>query len=160
MVAYFASGVCDWCSLVTQSPTLRWAHAWYTKSPTYQPSSCLLSKMGMCVPLKSGVSEIAACPPSHFADNPAVLPSLTSTLSSSQELVLPVHSMAALYASCSTELLNFSRYCDARFKMLSLFFVCVLCLFLCIICVKRIINHTINRIIRRIVNCTINYKQY
>ena len=32
-------------------------------------------------------------------------------------------------------------------------------MFLCIICVKRIINHAINRIIR-IINCTINYKQY
>ena len=36
------------------------------------------------VPSRSGVSEIAACPPSPIADNPSPLPSPTSSPSSSQ----------------------------------------------------------------------------
>ena len=36
------------------------------------------------VPSMSGVSEIAACPPSPIADNPSALPSPTSSPSSSQ----------------------------------------------------------------------------
>ena len=36
------------------------------------------------VPSTSGVSEIAACPPSHIADDPSALPSPTSFPSSSQ----------------------------------------------------------------------------
>ena len=43
-----------------------------------------------------------------------------------------------LYASCCTVLLYFSRYCTVRLKMFSLVFVFVC--FLCIICVKSIIN--------------------
>ena len=34
-----------------------------SKSPTYEPSSCELSKMWTCIALTSGVSEIAACLP-------------------------------------------------------------------------------------------------
>ena len=40
-----------------------------------------------------------------------------------------------LYASCCTVLLNFSRYCTVRLKMLSLFCVCLF-----FICVESIIN--------------------
>ena len=36
------------------------------------------------VPSMSGMSEIAACPPSPIADGPSALPSLTSSHSSSQ----------------------------------------------------------------------------
>ena len=36
------------------------------------------------VPSKSGMSEIAACPPSPIADDPSALPSPTSSPSSSQ----------------------------------------------------------------------------
>ena len=34
-----------------------------SKSPTYEPSSCELSKMWTCIALTPGVSEIAACLP-------------------------------------------------------------------------------------------------
>ena len=56
----------------------------YSKSPTYKPSSCRLSKMRTCVPSTSGVSEIAACPPSPIADDLSALPSPTYSPSSSQ----------------------------------------------------------------------------
>ena len=91
----------------------------------------------MCVPSASGVSQIAVCPPSPIADDPSALPSPTSSPSSSQSLFLPVHSMPALYASCCTVLLYFPRDCTVRLKMFYLFF-CVC--FLCIICVKSIVN--------------------
>ena len=42
------------------------------------------SKEPELVPSTSGVSEIAACPPSPIADNPSALPSPTSSPSSSQ----------------------------------------------------------------------------
>ena len=45
----------------------------YSKSPTYESSSCELSKMGMCIPSTLGMSEIASCPLSPLADNPSVL---------------------------------------------------------------------------------------
>ncbi|KAJ8790809.1 hypothetical protein J1605_021237 [Eschrichtius robustus] len=44
------------------------------------------------VPSTSGMSDIAACPPSPIADNPSALPSPTS---SNQQLFLPVSSMPA-----------------------------------------------------------------
>ena len=67
-------------------PHLRESHPQrpYSKSPTYEPSSCELSKMRTCVPLMSGVSEIAACLPSPIADDPSALPSPTSSPSTSQ----------------------------------------------------------------------------
>ena len=67
----------------------------YSKSPTYESSSCKLSKMWTCVPSTSGMGEIAACSPSPIADNPSALPSPTSSPSSSQLLFLPVYSMSA-----------------------------------------------------------------
>ena len=42
---------------------------------------------------ESGVSEIAACPPSPIAHDPPALPSPTSSPSSGQLLFLPFHSM-------------------------------------------------------------------
>ena len=58
---------------------------YYSKSSTYEPSSCELSKIWTCVPSTSGMSETAACPPSSpIADDPSALPSPTSSPSSSQ----------------------------------------------------------------------------
>ena len=62
------------------------------QSPTYEPSSCELSKpwtrvwsqQGEPVPLASSVSEIAAHPPGPIADAPSALPFPTSLPSSSQ----------------------------------------------------------------------------
>ena len=45
------------------------------KFPTYKPSHFELSKMGMCVLSTSGMSDVAACPPSPVAGDPSVLPS-------------------------------------------------------------------------------------
>ena len=50
----------------------------YSKSPTYKPSSCELSKVRTCVPSTSGMSEITARPP--IADNPSAVPSPISFL--------------------------------------------------------------------------------
>ena len=43
--------------------------------------------MQTCVPSMGGVSEIAACPPSPIAGDPSLLPSPTSSLSSSVTLL-------------------------------------------------------------------------
>ena len=43
------------------------------------------------VPSPSGMSGIAACPPSPVADDPSLLPAPTSSPSSSQSLFLPGH---------------------------------------------------------------------
>ncbi|CAI9150452.1 unnamed protein product, partial [Rangifer tarandus platyrhynchus] len=49
-------------------------------SPTYEPSSCKLSKMHICVPSVSGVSDPAARPPSPIAHHPSDPPSPTTPL--------------------------------------------------------------------------------
>ena len=46
------------------------------------------SKEPVHVPSMSGLSGIAACPPSRIADDPSALPSLTSSASSSQSVTL------------------------------------------------------------------------
>ena len=56
----------------------------YTKSPTCEPSNCKLSKMQMCIPLSSGMSEIAAYTPSPIADALSALPFPICPPSSSQ----------------------------------------------------------------------------
>ena len=79
------------------------------------------------VPSTSGMSEIAARPPSPIADDPSALPSPTSSPSSSQELFLPVHSMPAPVCQllCCTTVLFKVKYCTVRLKMFSLFSVFV-----------------------------------
>ena len=87
------------------------------------------------VPSTSGMSETAACPPSPVADDPSALPSptvLPPPVSNSSCLFTQCQ---PLYANCCTVLLYFSRYCTVRLKCFT-FCVC----FLCIICVKSIIN--------------------
>ena len=88
-------------------------------------------------PSTSGVSEIAPCPLSPIADNPSALPSPTSSPSSSQELSWPVHSMPASVCQLlyHTTVLFKVLYC----KIKNVFFIFCVC-FLCIICVKSIIN--------------------
>ena len=86
------------------------------------------------VPSMTGVSEIAACPPSPIANDPSAPPSPTSSLSSSKQLCLPAHLMPAPVCQLlySTTILFKVLYC----KIKSLFFI--LCICLCIICVKSI----------------------
>ena len=67
----------------------------YTKSPTWEPSSCELSRMRVWVPPASGMSDVVARPPSPVADGPSAPPPPTSSPSSNQGLFLPVHSMPA-----------------------------------------------------------------
>lgn len=76
-----------------------------------------LTKMRMCVPSMSGRSETEACAVSPVASDPSVLPSPTSSPSSSKELFLPVHLMSAveLYYYYTLQVL-----CDFK----CLFFVC------------------------------------
>ena len=92
-----------------------------------KPSSCELSNMQTCVPSTASVSEIANCLPSPIADDPSPLPSPTSSLSSNQKLFLPVHLVPALYASCWTVLLYFSRYCTIKLFCVCLFLMYYLC---------------------------------
>ena len=78
-----------------------------------------------------GSSETAAPPPCPIVDNPSALPSPTS-------FPPPVSNTSCLFTRCQpqcTVLLYFSRYCTVRSNV---FIFCVS--FLCIICVKRIIN--------------------
>ena len=90
------------------------------KLPTYEHASCELSKMWMCVPSTSDMSEVAACPPPPVAVDPSVLLSplpLPSPVSNPSFLVTW---RQPLYARCCT-VLWFSKYCTVRFKMFSLF---------------------------------------
>ena len=97
----------------------------FCQSPTYEPSSCELLKIGMCyypditapffkrvdriesskepepVPSASDVGAMAACPPSPTADDPSTLPSPTSSPCSSQEPCLFTWCQH-LYANCCT----------------------------------------------------------
>ena len=88
------------------------------------------------VPSTSGVSEIAACP--HL-----LLLTILQLYHLPPPLPPPVSNSSCLFtwcqpldASCCTVPLYFSRSCTIRLKMFSLFFV----VFLCIICMKSIIN--------------------
>ena len=87
------------------------------------------SKKPEPVPSVSGVSEIAACPPSPIADNPSSLPS-PHLLSLLQSVTLLACSLNASPSMPAVVL-----YC----KMKNVLLICV-CVCVCIICVKRIIN--------------------
>ena len=94
------------------------------------------SKEAEPVALMSGVGEIAACPR-------LLLLTILQLYRLPPPLPPPVSNSSCLFtrcqplcASCCTALLYFSRYCTVRLKMFSLFLVC----FLCIFCVKSIIN--------------------
>ena len=152
----------------------------YSKSPTYEPSSCELSK----TQLGNHVSNHASSHVWRTLSRACILskwlclcvlhctvlyrvPSLTIFISSSEPLpstgvtlqlalhlpllmilqlyhLPPLGSNASclftrcqcLHVSCCTVLLYFSRYCAVRLKM----FFLLLCLSLCILCVKSIIN--------------------
>ena len=81
----------------------------YRKSPTYNPSSCGLSKVQTCSPSTSDMSDAPAGPASPVADSPSALPPPTSSPSSSQSLFLPVHECQPLSASCRIVPLYFPR---------------------------------------------------
>ena len=71
------------------------------------------SKEPELVPSTGGMNEIAACIPSLIADDSSVLPSPTSSLSSSQYLFLSVHLVLASVCQvllCTT-LLSKVLYC-------------------------------------------------
>ena len=81
----FILGIQGWFILGTQGWFIncKSVNVIYSKSPTYEPSSCKLSKMWTCIPPSSDMSEIVACPPSPIADDPSALPSPDSSSSSS-----------------------------------------------------------------------------
>ena len=102
----------------------------YSKSPTYEPSSWNLWKMWMCVPSGSDVSEIAAGPLSPVFGDPSAPSSPTFSPSSSQQHFSPVHSMPApgwqlLYC---TPVLFKVLYCKLR-NVFYTFLVCFYILF-------------------------------
>ena len=96
------------------------------KFPTYKPPHFELSKMRMCVPSTSGVSDAAACLPPSVAGDPLVLPS-----SLLQSVTLLAWSLNA--SPCMPAVLQYYRtfYVSVRFKI---FYFCVC--FLSTICVK------------------------
>ena len=94
------------------------------------------SKKPEPVPSMSGMNETAACPPSPIVDNPSTLPFLSPLPPPVSNFSCLFTQCQPLYTKCCIVLLYFSRYCTVRLKMFSLIFVC----FLCIICVKSIIN--------------------
>ena len=81
------------------------------------------SKESEPMPSASGMSEIAACPPSPTAADPSVRPPPTSPPSSCSNSSFLFTKCQPLYASCTVPL-NFLRCCSVRLKMLSLFFGC------------------------------------
>ena len=109
----------------------------YSKSPTYEPSNWEFSKRckstfhqhQMCVKLQLALRLLLLVVLQLYR-LPAPLPP-----PGSDSLCLFTRCQPP-YASCCTGLLYFSRYYTVRF--LNVFFI--FCLFLCIICVKSIIN--------------------
>ena len=102
-----------------------------SKSPTYDSSSCELSKMLTCVPSVSGISEIAAFSPSPLADDLSASSTICHLLSLLQSITPPpAYSMPAPVCQL--------LYCTTiLFKVL---YYKIKNVFLCIICVKSIIN--------------------
>ena len=87
------------------------------------------SKKPEPVPSVSGMSEIAACPPSPIADNPSSLPS-SHLLSLLQSVTLLACSLNASLSMPTVVL---------HYKMKNVLFIS-LCVYVCIICVESIIN--------------------
>ena len=110
---------------------IRWPKYWNQNTNILHTNLQVLnfSKMQTCIPSVSGVSEIAACPPSPIADGPLALPSAhPSTLT--PPLPPAVSNASCLFTWCQslcarycTVLLYFSGYCTVRLKMFSLFFM-------------------------------------
>ena len=120
------------------SPALL-CHPWWEKKSFYPDITWLFfqdvdrtesSKEPEPEPSTTGMSDIAACPPSHTASDPSALPPPTSSPSSSQYLFLPVHSMPAVVV----------HYCNFQSTVLYDENGFILYVFKCIICVKSIIN--------------------
>ena len=96
----------------------------YTKSPIYKPSSCKLSKMQMCIPSTSVVSDTAACPLSPVAEDVILQlyhlpPPLPPPASNSSYLFTQCQQ---LYASYCPGLLYIPRYRIVRVKMFFVYF--------------------------------------
>ena len=116
----------------------------YSKPPTYEnlqvanyqrcectPLDCFFSRVDRIesskepepVPSQSGVSDIAACPPSPIADYPSALPSPTPL--PLQSGALPACSLDASPCMPVIVLQYFSRYC----KIKNVFFILCVCFF-------------------------------
>ena len=118
----------NWLSLIDSNFLMFHYLVFVAKTPN-TVSPLKLSKVWTCIPSTWGLSEFAACPQSDIAEDPSALPPSVANSSCLFARCQP------LYASCYTLLLHFSRYYTVRLKM---FHFCVC--FLCIICVKSIIN--------------------
>ena len=117
---------------------LKWSHV-YRKSASTASSLCTnfqAVNLQRCQHAFPKLSEIAACPPLlllmilQLHHLPLPLPLLVSSSSCLFTQCQP------LYASCCTGLVYFSRHCIVRWKCFIFLFNC----FICIICVKSIIN--------------------
>ena len=115
-------------------------HPWWEKKSFYPDITQLFcqdvdrtesSKEPEPEPSTTGMSDTAAGPPSHTADDLSALPPPTSSPSSSQYLFLPVHARPAAVL----------HYCNFQSTVLYDENCFIFCAFLkCIICVKSIIN--------------------
>ena len=129
-----------YCSKSSVMNCLRFPYFLLHKSPTYEPSSCELSKMRTCICMSNQklvhVSGIHC--QIHASSTSLLLLMILQLYHLSALLPPPVSNSSclftpcqALYSSYCTLLLLFSRYCIVRLKMSSLFSVFVFMHYLC-----------------------------
>ena len=89
----------------------------YSKSPSYEHSSCELSKMRTRVPSGSGWVQLQ---PAHLPVPTSLSRAVSHRLSLLQSVTLPACQCRPLDASSCTVLPDSSRYCSVTLKMFSL----------------------------------------
>ena len=91
--------------------------------PYIQTFKFQTSKMQMCIPSPSGLSETAACPPSPIGDDPSALPSPTSSATSSNSCLFT--RCQPLYTSCWNCTTVFFKVLGCKIK--NIFFIFCVC---------------------------------